>query len=77
MNTSTNFNRITERSYLNTYLRKKLSERIKIFGEDYFSKEVEDNAISQLDIGNEFFCNLISTPHFTTKEIESILEINI
>ena len=68
---------ITAKSFMNSSLRAILVKRIKTFGEDYFSKNVEENAISQLEIKDEYFSNLINTPHFSNAEIDAILEINV
>ncbi len=69
---------ITEKNFLNKKLRKKLSKRIGIYGEDYgMSKETVENAVSQLDIKDEYFSNLLATPHFSNSEIDCIIDINV
>lgn len=71
--------KITEITFMNASLRSRLAKRIEIFGKDHYglTKDTCKNAISQLDIKDEYFSNLINTPHFTNEEIETIVEINI
>ena len=70
--------KITERTFLNASLRNQLSKRIEIFGEDYgLEKDTIENAVNQLTIRDEYFSNLIRKPHFSDKEIEKIIDINI